>query len=126
MKIRMGFVSNSSSGSFIMHWRVRTFGKKITLNKAIGNLMGVYFKRENEQETEEIDWENTWNHGEKDKIDKMIENTVVNDDGTFTSAFGTSMVNNSEDFGEAAKSLVMGIVANEDYEIIDARTQMDY
>jgi hypothetical protein len=38
------------------------------------------------------------------------------------------MVNSPEDFGETAKSMVMGIVANEDnrFEIIDTKTEMDY
>lgn len=124
MKIRMGFVSNSSSGSFIMHWRFKDSGKKISIEKAIGMAFGVFFK----DDMETIDWENTWNPEVKNKVEKAIEATVQNDDGTFVSTFWTSMINSAEDFGETAKSLVMGIVANEDnnMEIIDNKIEMDY
>lgn len=124
MKIRNGFVSNSSSGSFIMHWRMKTFGKKVTLQKAVGEVFGIFFK----DGTDEMDWENTWNKEAKDKVEKIIKDTVDNRDGTFTSIFWTSMVNNAEDFGEAAKSLVMGVVVDSDdrFEIIDTKTEMDY
>jgi hypothetical protein len=123
MKERQGFVSNSSSGSFIMHWRMRTFGKIVTAQRAIGEVFGVYFK----EGTDEIDWENTWNKESKVKVEEAIEHTITNVDGSFTSTFSTSMVNGPEDFGEAAKSLVMGIVANEydGFEIIDTRVEND-
>jgi len=123
MKIRNGFVSNSSSASFIVHWRMRTYGKEITAEKAVGKIFGVYFK-ENEYK---IDWDNTWNKEAKCKVEEILKNTEMNNDGTFTSTFFTDMMNSTEDFGAAAKSLVMGIVANEDneFEIIDAKVEGD-
>ncbi len=124
MKIRNGFVSNSSSGSFIMNWRMKTFGKEVTIRRAIGNIFGVYFK----EDTDEFDWENTWNKEVKPKVEKAIDATVQNSDGSFTSTFWTSMVNSPEDFGETAKSMVIGIVASNEnmFEIIDAKTESDY
>ena len=124
MKIRNGFVSNSSSGSFIMNWRMKTFGKEVTIRRAIGNIFGVYFK----EDTDEFDWENTWNKEAKPKVEKAIDATVQNSDGSFTSTFWTSMVNSPEDFGETAKSMVIGIVASNEnmFEIIDAKTESDY
>lgn len=123
MKIRNGFVSNSSSGSFIMNWRMKTFGKEVTIRRAIGNVFGVYFK----EDTDEFDWENTWNKDVKPKVEKAVDATVQNSDGSFTSTFWTSMVNSAEDFGETAKSMVMGIVAGNEnmFEIIDVKTESD-
>lgn len=120
----MGFVSNSSSGSFIMHWRVRTFGKNVTMNQAMSKVFEVWLK----EGTDEFDWENTWNKEVNPKVEEAIKATVQNADGSFTTAFWTGMVNSAEDFGETAKSMVMGIIANQDdiLEMIDAKIEMDY
>jgi len=126
MKIRNGFVSNSSSGSFIMHWRIKTFGKTVSIVNAIGRVFEVFFK--DGTNGEEKDWDGTWNKEIKSKVEKAINATVQNADGSFTSTFWSGMVNSPEDFGDVAKSLVMGILASkeDDFEIIDAKTEMDY
>ena len=122
MKIRNGFVSNSSSGSFILNWRMRTFGKEANIQRAVGEAFKVFFK----EGTDEIDWEGTWNKEVQPKVEEVFKNTVKNYDGSFTSTFWTSMANSAEDYGEAAKSLVIGLVANNDFEIVDAKTESDY
>ena len=130
MKIRNGFVSNSSSGSFILHWRMKNFGKRISITKAVGEAFGVYF--DYDKETQEckgtIDWEHAWNIEAKEKVDEVLEHTVENVDGSFTTTFHVSMVNNGDDFGEAAKSLLIGIMADEDdrFEVIDKKVEKDY
>lgn len=126
MKIRTGFVSNSSSGSFIMQWRVKTFGKSVSVTNAVGRVFNVFFKEGSD--AQEIDWEGTWNKDVKPKVEAVMKATVQNADGSFTTSFWASMVNSPEDFGEAAKSLVMGIVAHEDgdFEIVDTKVDMDY
>jgi hypothetical protein len=130
MKIRNGFVSNSSSGSFILHWRMKNFGERINITRAVGEAFGVHFHYD--KETLEckgtIDWEHTWNKEAKEKVDQVLEHTVENVDGSFTTTFYASMINNGDDFGEAAKSLLIGIVADDDdrFDIIDKKIERDY
>ncbi len=123
MKVRMGFVSNSSSGSFIMHWRMRTMGKEVTKEKAIGKVFGAFVKEDGT-----IDWENTWNADRNEIMKDAIEKTEKNTDGSFATTFWTSMVNNGDDFGETAKSMLICIVADEEdtFEIVDTKTVSDY
>lgn len=105
-----------------MHWRARTFGKNMSITNAVGRAFHVFFK----DDTDEIDWEGTWNKEVKPKVEEVIKATSQNTDGSFTTVFWSSMVNSPEDFGEAAKSLVMGVVANGDFEIIDVKVEDDY
>ena len=121
MKYHRGFVSNSSSASFMAHWRKRTFGKTVSIAQAVGDMFGVNFK----EGTDEIDWENSWNKNDREKVESIIEKTIANADGTFTSTFWTSMMNSTDDFGDAAKSLVMGLVAGRDFELIDSKVDSD-
>lgn len=125
MKVRMGFISNSSSGSFIMHWRMRTMGKEVTKERAIGLIFGSFFKDDG---SGSIDWENTWNKDRNDVVRDAMDKTDQNMDGSFTTTFWTSMVNSGDDFGETAKSMLICLMTNEDnlFEIIDTKTEGDY
>ena len=122
MKHRSALVSNSSSASFVVHWRMRTFGKTATTERALGNMFGVYFKEDNENE---IDWDKTWNAKEmRGTVEDLIKSTERNEDGTFTTVFNTTMMNSAEDFGESAKSLAIGLIASDNqFQIIDAKVE---
>jgi hypothetical protein len=74
---------------------------------------------------DEIDWEGTWNADIKPKVEDAMNKTVQNDDGSFTTTFSTSMVNSAEDFGETAKSMVIGLVTNKTFDIIDTQVEND-
>jgi len=122
MKTRTGFVSNSSSASFIVHWRMRTFGEKVDVKEAIAKVVGLHIKEDGE-----IDWENSWRNEDKPKIEEMIEKTVINTDGSFISTFWADMYNDAEDFGEAATSMVMNMVVDSDnFQIVDSKVEMDH
>lgn len=122
MKNRTGFVSNSSSASFIIHWRMRTFGEKVDVKEAIAKVVGLQIKEDGE-----MDWENSWRREDKPKIEEMIEKTVINADGSFTSTFWTDMYNDAEDFGGAATSLIMNLAVDSDnFQIVDSKVEMDY
>lgn len=104
MKIRMGFVSNSSSGSFIIHWRYRNFGERISIEEAIKTL---YMYSEIPRD--------------------LVEKTVQNADGSFTTTFWSIMVNDAGDFGDSAKSFCFYLFADVDdqFQIIDKKIDMD-
>jgi hypothetical protein len=123
MKVRNGFVSNSSSGSFILHWRVKSLGEEISTQRAVGRVFGI-----SSLENGELDWSFSLDREIKPTIDKIIEKTVQNSDGTFTTTFWTSMVNSEEDFGDEAKSFVMRIFVDSDdnFAIIDKKVEADY
>lgn len=122
MKVRSGFVSNSSSASFVVHWRIKTMGKETTILGALANLYGVHSYDESK---DTINWEKTWTTDSKKTIEYTVNMSKLNKDGSFTTSFGTICLNVHDDFGEDAKSLVLGLVANPNFEIIDAIIEED-
>lgn len=124
MKIRTGFVSNSSSASFIVHWRPRTFGNKVKKDKIIAVLTGVVYNFISDVNVEKEINEATWLKDCKNKFDEIMKNTNDNEDGTFTTTFFTCMKNSGDDFGEIAKFFAMSLlVQNDKFIIIDTRVE---
>lgn len=116
MKQRNGFVSNSSSASFAIHWRMRDFGVRHQLEDVIGKVFGYTWKQ-----VHEGDWKCAREH--EVLFDIVEKHTQVNPDGTFTTEFWTSMLNNPMDFGTEAMAFVMALLVNNDkLEIIDTKT----
>ena len=129
MKIRIGFVSNSSSASFVVHWRARSRGEGVDLVHALINLFGIYFPDGEAFNAEgRIDWDkvSTYDQWTKDIVEAIIEDTDVNTDGTFSTSFFTGMLNTAEDFGETAKSLVFALTVHDnEFEMIDTFVDSD-
>jgi len=122
MKIRTGFVSNSSSASFIVHWRVRTMGQKILLKEALCKLYGITsYDRGNNK----VNWNDKWDKDVQPKFEQTEKMTQDNKDGTYTTVFFTSMMNSADDFGDTAKSMVLNLMTNEDFTIIDTKVNSD-
>jgi len=135
MKSRNGFVSNSSSASFVVHWKYRGFGEEVDILTALKIMYDLYGKWDGEtgdrRQLSIVDggdfvWENI-SDGEqyKNSIEKIKRFTTQNDDGTFTTIFETSMLNTHEDFGEAAQSFVLGLVVDDEFQIIDTKVDRD-
>jgi len=119
MKTRNGFVSNSSSASFIVHWRMRTMGEDINIKLALSKLYDLYSY---DDENKDVVWDE-YNEGFKDLFENAVKNTKQNADGSFTTEAFTGMLNDYDDFGEYVKSLVFAVVADEEFEIIDAKVE---
>jgi len=122
MKIRQGFVSNSSSASFIVHWRVKDFGEKFTIKRAFSKLYQVF---EYDEEKDEIDWEKAkYDVHLKPKLEYIEKFTKINADGSFVTNFFTSMLNEPDDFGDVAKSFIMALmVYSDNFQIIDTKVE---
>lgn len=124
MKTRIGFVSNSSSASFIVHWRVRTMGEEVSLKEALSDLFEAYVY---DQDTKDWNWDRQFRVDEyKAMFEEIDGRTVQNADQSFTTSFWTSMMNSPEDFGHAAMSLVMALTIRKGMaEIIDTKVGDD-
>ena len=122
MKKRMGFVSNSSSASFVVHWRMRSLGEKVTIKKALSHLFDISSYDEG---TDKVNWNDNWTKQYKDVIEYATNMSKLNYDGSFTTLFSTVMMNTYDDFGNEAKSLILALVADDDFQIIDTKLRLD-
>jgi len=117
MKIRQGFVSNSSSASFVIHWRMKTMGKDVDVKEAVIRLFDVEYC--DIRTNGEIEISDCQGKEYKKMVERIIEDTERNFDGSFTTTFFTAMLNHFEDFGEGAKSMALALVCNPNFGIID-------
>ena len=101
MKVRDGFVSNSSSASFIVKWKAK--GAK-TVNAAINDALDMFAYQE---ETDSFDWQ--FGEHDRDMVEEIAANTKMIKKGEFESRFFTSMLNTNLDFGAAAAALALGL-----------------
>ena len=141
MKTINGFVSNSSSASFIIKWKA-----KENLNASLCDLFCLdgygYIKKSNgkyknlfdtkinefkwKQTVENSKWEeNYYFNYNKEDIDTIIENTRNLGDGFFETVFFTCMMNDYTDFGESCNKFVSALIfseaENKDIRIIEKK-----
>lgn len=105
MKIRNGFVSNSSSASFIIKWRKKD--SNLDPESNLKELMGgdyEYFRR---------------------LVNFVQERSVVTDDGWIETSNWTAMMNALDDFSDDIKSLLMYLAINNGFEF-EARVEDDH
>ena len=105
MKIRSGFVSNSSSASFIVKWRGES-----SEPDDIDEQLNTLFEYADEHRNDKYLW--------------GIKQATVKKTGCFQTTFYTSMFNGIDDFGQDAIRLVAAVAIND--QLIDATVIYDY
>ena len=102
MKIRNGFVSNSSSASFIIRWKL--YGNN---DEALDYCLGMLFYDNDELKTE-------------------ITNNTRREENSFLTTFRTSMYNDMSDFKDAALFLVaLTMDRDKRFEVVSANINCD-
>ena len=124
MKNRNGFVSNSSSASFVIQWRMRTMGEEVSIKQSLSRLYECYAY---DIDKDDFDWEKEYDKGEefKEKFETIIENTKQMKDGSFVTSAHTNMLNSYDSLGTEIQSLVFALVADECFEIMDSKLDHD-
>lgn len=119
MKIRNGFVSNSSSASFIVTWKTKYPNE--TLKETLCHLFGVLYEKENDkygEYCEEI------YEKEIALIEWVIKNTNSEEsvNGTiYTTEDFTSMMNSYLDFDSNMAYFIMALAGEGEFTIINVK-----
>jgi len=132
MKIRQGFVSNSSSSSFIINWKFSdpsfAEGEPNRLNFALCVLLDAHWQYDNE--TGDFNFgENKYDEELEKNIQEIIENTKETSPGCFRSNFFTCMRNDASDYGDACMLLNTALLeekaTEQRFEIINIEIDSD-
>lgn len=122
MKIRAGFVSNSSSASFTIKWRKKYTEEKDSPTKALCQLFDMsYFLYDEEKD------ELKTSYGcktELDRLQQLILHTKLQD-GVFETHDWTCMMNSYFDFSEQMGYLLLALHSDCDFEVISAEVHAD-
>ena len=127
MKIRSGFVSNSSSASFIVYWKPLDFINSFTIVEALCKIFEVPSNLYNKKAGK---FRNVPDYLKSNtdliiKLKKLTKKSNKDKEGIFITNFFTVMMNDGDDFGEDAKSFLINLVTCEECGLIDAITERD-
>lgn len=107
MKTRNGFVSNSSSASFVVVWRC--LEDHDTLENTIGKLFGLTFNSK-----QKVSWKTNGFNNKNLVADALeVEKHTHKRGKNYETFFSTVMYNDMDSFGTAPKSLLMALATNE-------------
>ena len=122
MKFRTGFVSNSSSASFIVKWT----STSEDYNNVVEALCAVY-EVPYDLFDEEVNRFRNVPEYLVDETRKIMElNKLTTENGNvFITEFFTAMMNSGDDFGTIAKSFLINLITCEACGLIDAQTERD-
>ena len=109
MKIRQGFVSNSSSASFIVTWKPYEGNEHLDIDESLNIVFYDIYNQENKKEL----------------CERIKIKTVQGADKTFKTSFHTNMYNNMRDFGETASCFVMELIGSESFTLVNAKVDDD-
>jgi len=135
MKTRNGFVSNSSSSSFIIQWKCNLLEDGEDINMAmiyLFELIGCEYPEDYKKKLQEhwLDSLSEYESHLKPTIEKILKSTktIGNHGDMFETSFHTSMRNDTTDYGEAAHNFLMALTIDEvengksRFEIVHMRT----
>ena len=135
MKTRKGFVSNSSSSSFIVQWKYKNEEKDVM--RALLDLFEISYVAQGEivDISKEIEYKKdvndfNWKFFEHLKLicEEIVKHTKIKGD-IFETEFFTIMRNDVTDYGRAAMAFIMALTINNAekgkglFEIVHMRTE---
>lgn len=126
MKVRHGFVSNSSASSFVVDWECLNMVRGDSLTDLLIRLFDCYAEKKKDGEGNvTYDW--TYHEHEKKIIDGVEEKTlpVKGSKKRFRTIFHTSMRNTVADYGETCGMFVMALsvdsIENNNFKVIQTQ-----
>lgn len=124
MKIRLCFVSNSSSASFVVTWKFyeNSNHKNLSIKEVLLQLFQICYDKE-EDKIKISKYETDTDRLEI--IEKLEKATVGLTNNIYETNFFTGMLSYPEDFGKECQSLIFNLIMNDNFEIVRKKVEED-